>query len=310
MTNGTPLKTCTKCGETKPLDGFHKSKTGRLGHRADCRRCVNARNFILWEAKRDEGRSQRAAQRRADSAGALKTCRLCNQSKPILEFYKHDRSQDGRMATCGPCFIERRTRRRAMTEEDRQAEAEALRTREVKTCTTCKVSKPRTEFRYKKASRDGMVATCKPCESLWGASHYAKVREQRLEQSRRWYAENRERKSQTARAWNEANQERAQEAARAWREANPGFMAEYMRMRRAKLAGNETGPVDLDALWTGVCGICDEVIDPRLSHPHPMSRSVDHIIPIAKGGPHKQENLQWAHLRCNIRKGAKMPHSA
>lgn len=35
-------KTCTKCGETKPLGGFYRSRTARLGVQSWCKICVNA----------------------------------------------------------------------------------------------------------------------------------------------------------------------------------------------------------------------------------------------------------------------------
>jgi hypothetical protein len=36
-------KKCTKCKETKQLDEFHRSPTGRHGRRPDCKYCVKAR---------------------------------------------------------------------------------------------------------------------------------------------------------------------------------------------------------------------------------------------------------------------------
>ena len=62
-----------------------------------------------------------------------------------------------------------------------------------------------------------------------------------------------------------------------------------------------------DSLWTGACGICSRPMDRDLRHPDPFSKSIDHIIPLALGGTHEAANLQWAHLICNIRKGARMP---
>jgi 5-methylcytosine-specific restriction endonuclease McrA len=52
-----------------------------------------------------------------------------------------------------------------------------------------------------------------------------------------------------------------------------------------------------------VCALCGCDIDPKLDHPDVMSASLDHIIPITKGGPHTRENTQASHLRCNISKG-------
>lgn len=55
-----------------------------------------------------------------------------------------------------------------------------------------------------------------------------------------------------------------------------------------------------------VCGICGEPIDFTLSGRHPMGRSVDHVLPRAKGGAHTWANCQLAHLRCNLSKGARV----
>lgn len=63
---------------------------------------------------------------------------------------------------------------------------------------------------------------------------------------------------------------------------------------------------ELAAITGWVCGICDATIDPGLAWPDPWSQSLDHIIPVARGGGHIIENLQLAHLRCNIRKSSRL----
>lgn len=56
-----------------------------------------------------------------------------------------------------------------------------------------------------------------------------------------------------------------------------------------------------------VCALCGAPVDKTLKRPDPMSASVDHIIPIAKGGhPSSLENLQLTHLWCNMHKGDKL----
>ena len=37
------MKTCTKCGETKPLEGFHKDRRAKDGHSSSCKPCTIAR---------------------------------------------------------------------------------------------------------------------------------------------------------------------------------------------------------------------------------------------------------------------------
>lgn len=39
---------------------------------------------------------------------------------------------------------------------------------------------------------------------------------------------------------------------------------------------------------------------------HPLLASVDHIIPLSKGGKHKRSNLACSHLRCNVSKQARI----
>ncbi|MBQ9031853.1 MAG: HNH endonuclease [Parasporobacterium sp.] len=56
-----------------------------------------------------------------------------------------------------------------------------------------------------------------------------------------------------------------------------------------------------------ICGICGLPVDMSLKYPDPMSRTVDHIIPIDKGGhPSDLSNLQLAHRYCNRQKGARL----
>ena len=52
-----------------------------------------------------------------------------------------------------------------------------------------------------------------------------------------------------------------------------------------------------------VCGICGKPVDFSYKAPHPLSPTVDHIIPVSKGGhPSDISNLQLAHRCCNRQK--------
>lgn len=52
------------------------------------------------------------------------------------------------------------------------------------------------------------------------------------------------------------------------------------------------------------CGICKRKVNPDLTWPHDMSASLDHIVPMSRGGGHLYVNVQLAHLKCNVDKGA------
>lgn len=53
-----------------------------------------------------------------------------------------------------------------------------------------------------------------------------------------------------------------------------------------------------------ICQFCGRKINKRLKWPNPLSKSIDHIIPLSKGGDDSPINVQAAHLRCNIMKQA------
>ena len=56
-----------------------------------------------------------------------------------------------------------------------------------------------------------------------------------------------------------------------------------------------------------ICGICGQPVDKSLKYPHPMSPTVDHIIPCNRGGSDDLENLQLANRKCNRMKSDKLP---
>lgn len=56
-----------------------------------------------------------------------------------------------------------------------------------------------------------------------------------------------------------------------------------------------------------VCGICGKPVDKSLKFPNPLAPTVDHIIPVARGGhPSDIDNLQLAHWTCNRQKSDKI----
>lgn len=95
-----------------------------------------------------------------------------------------------------------------------------------------------------------------------------------------------------------------------WLEANPGRADVWHSARRARKAAAFVEDVPLHALlerdgWT--CGICEKPIPRDAVWPDRQSPSLDHVIPLSKGGEHSWANSQASHLSCNARKGASTP---
>lgn len=74
-------------------------------------------------------------------------------------------------------------------------------------------------------------------------------------------------------------------------------------MRRARIIAGDTGLVTFDVverLYSLVeCVYCHNVIERE-------DRSIDHIIPLSRGGLHHPENLTMACISCNSKKRASL----
>lgn len=80
------------------------------------------------------------------------------------------------------------------------------------------------------------------------------------------------------------------------------------RRRRAKLKGRGVEKIDLTAVaerdrW--VCQLCGRKVAKARLYPDPLSRSLDHIVPLSRGGDHVLANVHLAHLGCNTAKSTK-----
>ncbi|WP_159107502.1 HNH endonuclease [Streptomyces rubrogriseus] len=61
-------------------------------------------------------------------------------------------------------------------------------------------------------------------------------------------------------------------------------------------------PLDIHVRDGWTCQLCHEPIDRAIAWPHPKSPSIDHIVPLSRGGAHALSNVQSAHLGCNSSK--------
>jgi len=145
------------------------------------------------------------------------------------------------------------------------------------------------------------------------------------QRSRRWREKHLEEAKAQAKAYRQANRETEAARLRRWRKTPYGKVAYReacrkwalrnpetagaIRVRRAKAEdeGNAT-PELIQAKWEAsnkACCLCGDPINPGIRSPDPMSLTVEHKIPIARGGRHDIDNIDFAHRVCNSSKGAR-----
>jgi 5-methylcytosine-specific restriction endonuclease McrA len=116
----------------------------------------------------------------------------------------------------------------------------------------------------------------------------------RREKNVEYYAANREREIERALAYSRGpgrDAKRALDAAR------------YALTRGASSAERFT----LDDIFVrdaGICHLCGDLVERHGLGS--LSATMDHVIPVTKGGHHTLENVKLAHRSCNTRKGNKL----
>lgn len=72
--------------------------------------------------------------------------------------------------------------------------------------------------------------------------------------------------------------------------------------------GDDIDHLTLFELHGWMCWVCKEEINKFLRFPHFMAATVEHIIPLSKGGTHTWDNVAPAHAKCNFDKGDRLDH--
>lgn len=102
-------------------------------------------------------------------------------------------------------------------------------------------------------------------------------------------------------------------AGRGWKRDNPGSRRRSDALRRSRVAAAERETFDPIEIFerdgwrcqVPVCRQRSRQIRSDRSWPHPLSPSVDHIIPVIEGGGHVRANVRASHLICNTSRGAR-----
>ena len=182
-------------------------------------------------------------------------------------------------------------------------------------CVKCGEVKPSTREFYSRGSVGFLMNICKPCDKARLAEFRAKRPAYFRDHMRQIYHgikpekirvyvtnSNAPTSAEQMRAWRKSNPERAREAQQAYRKANPLKVRTFVENRRAlKLSapGTHTAEQVRSQLYAqqGNCDYCYVHMG--------QAFTIDHVIPLSRGGSNGIENIVCACGSCNSSKGTK-----
>lgn len=167
-----------------------------------------------------------------------------------------------------------------------------------RTCTACERRQPIENFDIDSTATRGRRSQCKECRG-------GKMRD--------WYAENQTRQQERARGRTirDGDVIRARDSARYERDRDKrvALATEHSHLRRARDAGVESvRGITVDALRAihgDLCGYCSCEMSFEVTvggTRNPVRATIEHVIPLSRGGAHTFENTILCCLDCNTRK--------
>lgn len=261
-----------------------------------------------------------------------KRCLKCGEIKSASEFTPERRAPDGLRARCRACYRVEAQEYRARIRDQNYTRGTEI--PDTKKCSACQCIKPSSEFNKNATNPDGLQQHCRECRLVYAAMN----RDQRQEYARNYYALNadtirekvkkyeqinaekvriRQRKAYLRRKvrpeWQERQREYYQKKREAldpieWRihqkierkrryTSNPAKHIAYVHKYRA-LLDNAEGCYSSDE-WQAMCdwfGNC------CLACGVDTTLTVDHVVPLSKGGTNWIWNLQPLCRPCNSAK--------
>lgn len=146
-----------------------------------------------------------------------------------------------------------------------------------KTCTKCKVTKPLTDFYKQAAGKFGVQSECKPCWKVRLATDYQKNRQAVINRTAAYNIANRD-------AYNERRRKNHLERPEL-------YLGAAQRRRARKNAGGvfRISNQELGRLYKKSCFYCGSTNE----------ITMDHVVPLVRGGRHSIGNLVAACATCN-----------
>jgi hypothetical protein len=237
-------------------------------------------------------------------------CRVCGELKVLSEFHRDKQSKDGRRAVCKKCRIEY-VKQYQKENRERILEGKRLFYKENRERL---INQSR---RYKDCHKEEGAARDKRYywshieqKSARDKNYYETHKEQELTRRSNYYKTHREQILKRTKNYQHAHADQISKREKKYRQTERGSFRAREKSHRRR-ARERASKVDLTSEeWQRIlknqedkCNLCGK----RLCKSRPAT--MDHIIPLAKGGDLTFNNTQALCRSCNSRKGAKVMKS-
>lgn len=157
----------------------------------------------------------------------------------------------------------------------------------MKVCSTCKREQSLDQYSVCSKVKSGLNARCKDCEKLRHKKDYKANKNYNIKWARQYRQDNYERRLEIERESRQKNKEKYRPSKNA-----------RQRVRNKILTGNQYLILnkELRKIYSSPCFKCGST----------ENQSLDHIIPISRGGNHSVGNIMTLCFSCNASKNAKL----
>lgn len=161
-------------------------------------------------------------------------------------------------------------------------------------CPKCNTKKYNNEFSKNKSRPDGLAGYCKPCS-------YNTYKDSIIKRATVWQKNNKIRHSLHVKNWQSKNRNRINVNMSVWRENNRALWNLYQQKRRTTKAHSE-GEYSVEE-WLE---LCERFNNKCVSCNKEKPLTVDHVIPLSRGGSNFIYNIQPLCGSCNSKKHDKI----
>ena len=231
-----------------------------------------------------------------------KTCRKCGDSKPVDDFYRDKTYAEGFQSACKQC-VRQKARDWRLANHDRSiAYGKQWRAENQQ-----RIAVTRSAWRVANAEAD------RESRRAWAAANPEKMRQYSKDWARRnpelvrarrqrWYEENRAEILAKSRERAHRDTERNRQRQRLWREANPEKNRANTQRYRASKRGAQSYTITekdirrIESRQRGGCVYCRERFGAG------RRATIEHVLPLSRGGAHGIGNIALACIPCNCAK--------